>query len=70
VGHRRLRRERGQDRPLALWQPADAYERGRPFQYACLANTLTTTAFGAALTTPAMLAGVDNAQRFSVIVDG
>ena len=27
------------------------------------------TAFGAALTTPAMLAGVDNA-RYSVIVDG
>ena len=29
------------------------------------------TAFGAALTTPATsIAGVDNAQRFSVIVDG
>jgi hypothetical protein len=27
-------------------------------------------AFGAALPTPAMLAGVDNAQPFSVIVDG
>jgi len=28
------------------------------------------TAFGAALTTPAILAGVDNARHFSVIVDG
>jgi hypothetical protein len=27
------------------------------------------TAFGAALTTPALRASVDNAQRFSVIVD-
>lgn len=27
------------------------------------------SAFGAALTTPAILAGVDNARRLSVIVD-
>ena len=27
------------------------------------------TAFGAALTTPAMLAGMDNARRFTVMVD-
>ena len=37
---------------------------------ACSNNGLTLTAFGAALTTPAILAGVDNARRFSVIVDG
>jgi hypothetical protein len=28
------------------------------------------TAFGAALPTPAMLAGVDNARRFSISLDG
>ena len=43
----------------------DARRRGQ----ACDHNRPDTTAFGAALTTPAMLAGVDNA-RYSVIVDG
>ena len=32
-------------------------------------NAEAMIAFGAALPTPAMLAGVDNARRFSVIVD-
>ena len=43
----------------------DARRRGQ----ACNDNGPNTIAFGAALTTPAMLAGVDNA-RYSVIVDG
>jgi hypothetical protein len=44
----------------------DARRRGQ----ACHnSNPPDMTAFGAALTTPAMLAGVDNA-RYSVIVDG
>ena len=52
--------------PRRSFVAGDARRRGQ----ACLVNALTTTAFGAALTTPAMLAGVDNAQHFSVIVDG
>jgi hypothetical protein len=44
---------------------SDARRRGQ----ACNNNKPDTTAFGAALTTPAMLAGVDNA-RYSAIVDG
>lgn len=43
----------------------DARRRGQ----ACSTNPTTMTAFGAALTTPARRASVDNAQRFSVIVD-
>jgi hypothetical protein len=52
--------------PRRSFVVGDARRRGQ----ACLSNGPDTTAFGAALTTPAMLAGVDNAQRFSVIVDG
>ena len=52
--------------PRRSFVAGDARRRGQ----ACLINWPTETAFGAALTTPAMLAGVDNAQRFSVIVDG
>jgi hypothetical protein len=52
--------------PRRSFVASDARRRGQ----ACLGNALTMIAFGAALTTPAMLAGVDNAQRFSVIVDG
>ena len=44
----------------------DARRRGQT----CVEQLGMTTAFGAALPTPAMLAGVDNARRFSVIVDG
>ena len=36
----------------------------------CLNARPTKIAFGAALTTSALRADVDNAQRFSVIVDG
>jgi len=46
-----------------------ASDARRPGQ-ACPDNRPTMTAFGAALTTPAILAGVDNARHFSVIVDG
>jgi hypothetical protein len=43
----------------------------RPPQWTSLPNQPpAVTAFGAALPTPAMLAGMDNAHRFSVIVDG
>jgi hypothetical protein len=40
---------------------SDARRRG----HACITNAPTATAFGDTLHTPAMLAGVDNAQRFS-----
>jgi hypothetical protein len=44
--------------------------RRRPPPWTSLHHQRTkATAFGAAVPTPAMLAGVDNAQRFSVIVD-
>lgn len=52
--------------PRRSFVAGDARRRGQ----ACLVNAPTTTAFGAALSTPAMLAGVDNAQRLRVIVDG
>jgi hypothetical protein len=52
--------------PRRSFVASDARRRGQ----ACLTNGSTTAAFGAALTTPAMLAGMDNAQRFSVSVDG
>ena len=52
--------------PRRSFVASDARRRGQ----ACITNSPTPTAFGAALPTPAMLAGVDNAQRFSVIVDG
>ena len=51
--------------PRRSFVASDARRRGQ----ACLTMQPTTTTFGAALTTPAMLAGVDNAQRFSAIVD-
>jgi hypothetical protein len=52
--------------PRRSFVASDARRRGQ----ACLCNSPTPTAFGAALPTPAMLAGVDNARRFSTIVDG
>jgi hypothetical protein len=51
--------------PRRSFVASDARRRGQ----ACLVTQSTTTAFGAALTTPAMLAGVDNAGHFSAIVD-
>jgi len=51
--------------PRRSFVASDARRRGQ----ACTTNGPTVTAFGAALTTPALLAGVDNARRFSVIVD-
>jgi len=52
--------------PRRSFVASDARRRGQ----ACTDNQPPTTAFGAALTTPAMLAGMDNARPFSVIVDG
>ena len=52
--------------PRRSFVASDARRRGQAY----LAERQTFTAFGAALPTPAMLAGVDNAQRFSVTVDG
>ena len=46
-----------------------ASDARRPGQ-ACHKDQPALIAVGAALSTPAMLAGVDNAQRFSVTVDG
>ena len=51
--------------PRRSFVAGDARRRGQ----ACLTHAPTMTAFGAALTTPAMLAGMDNARHFSVIVD-
>jgi hypothetical protein len=51
--------------PRRSFVASDARRRGQ----ACLATTPSMTAFGAALTTPALRAGVDNARRFSVIAD-
>ena len=52
--------------PRRSFVAGDARRRGQ----ACLNNPPTLTAFGAALSAPATsIAGVDNAQRFSVIVD-
>ena len=52
--------------PRRSFVASDARRRGQ----ACLSNEPTMTAFGAALITPALLTGVHNARRFSVIVDG
>jgi hypothetical protein len=52
--------------PRRSFVAGDARRRGQ----ACVNNQPTVTAFGAALTTPAMLAGVDNAQHFSATMDG
>lgn len=52
--------------PRRPFVAGDARRRGQ----ACRINRPSVTAFGAALTTPTMLAGVDNAPHFSVIVDG
>ena len=51
--------------PRRSFVAGDARRRGQ----ACLSDVPALTAFGAALTTPAMLAGMDNARHFSVIVD-
>jgi hypothetical protein len=51
--------------PRRSFVAGDVRRRGQ----ACLDATPAMTAFGAALPTPALLAGVDNARRFSVIVD-
>ena len=51
--------------PRRSFVASDARRRGQ----ACSIERSTLIAFGAALTTPAMLAGVDNAQRFTAIVD-
>ncbi|MDH5332003.1 MAG: hypothetical protein OEW27_18830 [Aquincola sp.] len=51
--------------PRRSFVASDARRRGQ----ACLEHSSTMPAFGAALTTPAMLAGVDNAQRLGAIVD-
>jgi hypothetical protein len=51
--------------PRRSFVASDARRRGQ----ADLCNRPMMTAFGAALPTPALLAGVDNAQRFSVIAD-
>lgn len=52
--------------PRRSFVASDARRRGQ----ACLNDRPAMIAFGAALTTPAMLAGMDNARRSSVIVDG
>jgi hypothetical protein len=51
--------------PRPSFVAGDDRRRGQ----ACSGNPTTMTAFGAALTTPARRASVDNAQRFSIIVD-
>jgi hypothetical protein len=52
--------------PRRSFVASDARRRGQ----ACIDDHRSTATFGAALSTPAMLAGVDNAHRFSVIVAG
>ena len=52
--------------PRRSFVASDARRRGQ----ACDAQLQTVIAFGAALPTPAMLAGVDNTIRFSLIVAG
>lgn len=52
--------------PRRSFVASDARRRGQ----ACQTNSPATIAFGAALPTPAMLAGMDNAHRFSAIVNG
>lgn len=52
--------------PRRSFVASDARRRGQ----ACICNSSNMIAFGAALTTPATsIAGVDNARRFSAIVD-
>jgi hypothetical protein len=51
--------------PRRSFVASDARRRGQ----ACSTSPTTMTAFGAALTTPARRARVDNAQRLGVIVD-
>jgi len=51
--------------PRRSFVASDARRRGQ----ACTDTQPPTTAFGVALPTPAMLAGVDNARRFSISVD-
>jgi hypothetical protein len=50
--------------PRRSFVAGDARRRGQP----CTDQLQTMIAFGAALTTPAMLAGVDNTVGFNVIV--
>lgn len=51
--------------PRRSFVAGDARRRGQ----ACIDSPRDITAFGAALPTPALRAGVDNARRFIVIVD-
>jgi hypothetical protein len=51
--------------PRRSFVASDARHRGQAYA----AQDQTSTAFGAALTTPAMFAGMDNARRFTAIVD-
>ena len=51
--------------PRRSFVASDARRRGQ----ACFVERPVLIAFGAALTTPAMLAGMDNARRFTEIVD-
>lgn len=51
--------------PRRSFVASDARRRGQAFAVELKA----LIAFGAALTTPAMLASVDNARRFTMIVD-
>jgi hypothetical protein len=51
--------------PRRSFVASDDHRRGQ----ACRSDVRATIAFGAALSTSAMLADVDNARRFSVIVD-
>jgi hypothetical protein len=50
--------------PRRSFVAGDARRRGQP----CADQLQTMIAFGVALTTPAMLAGVDNTGGFNVIV--
>ena len=52
--------------PRRSFVASDAHRRGQ----ACLGEAPALTAFGAALPTPAMLAGVDNARRPGTVVAG
>ena len=51
--------------PRRAFVASDARRRGQAY---CVERQILI-AFGAALTTPAMLAGMDNARRFTVMVD-
>ena len=52
--------------PRRSFVAGDARRRGQ----ACLSDVPAATAFGVALTTPAMLAGVDNPRRPGTVVAG